>query len=193
MDLENTFSIKTHLYITMKVEYLSNIIRVFGLYKQLGEKAMDQLTDEELLIKPGDAFNNIAIVVNHVAGNMLSRWTDFLTSDGEKSWRHRDTEFLEFNKSKEEIYARWNEGWDCLFNTLNSLRPEDLEKNVTIRNEQHNVVEALNRQLAHYAYHVGQIVFIANSIKGEGWKSLSIPRGQSEQFNAEMNSKHKNN
>lgn len=158
----------------------------FLSYKELGEKAMLQLSDEQLHWKPDANSNSIAVIVKHMSGNMLSRFTDFLDSDGEKPWRERDAEFEESNWSKEELLEKWNLGWHCLMNALDSLKAEDLAKTVTIRSEPHSVVDALNRQLAHYPYHVGQIVYIAKALKGNDWNSLSIPKGSSQAFNDQM-------
>lgn len=167
----------------MELNYLSSAIRQFNFYKQLGEKAMEQVDPEQLFWHPDPESNSMAIIVNHLAGNMLSRWTDFLTSDGEKSWRQRDTEFDEMLVDKEGLMKRWNEGWECLFNALNGLTDADLGKIVYIRNEGHTVLEAINRQIAHYPYHIGQMVYIAKMTAGSDWQSLSIPKGQSESYN----------
>jgi hypothetical protein len=165
--------------------YLNSVKKEFERYKSLGEKTFLQLKDEDLFWQYNDESNSIAIIVQHIAGNILSRWTDFLTSDGEKPWRDRDIEFNNDIKSREELLAKWNEGWDCLFNALNSIKEGDWQKKVYIRNEPHTVTEAINRQLAHYPYHIGQIVFIGKMIAGERWDSLSIPKGKSEAFNEE--------
>lgn len=145
---------------------------------------MAQLPDKGLFYEFNSESNSIAVIVNHLAGNMLSRFTDFLTSDGEKEWRNRDLEFVNPFQSREELLAKWEEGWKCLLDTLATLQPADLDGIVYIRNEGHTVTEALNRQLAHYPYHVGQIVFIAKMIKNQEWQSLSIPRNQSANYNA---------
>lgn len=166
--------------------YLKSTISRFSYYKQLGERAMEQLNDEDLFFTPDSETNSIGIIVKHLWGNMQSRWTNFLHSDGEKEWRKRDTEFeLDF-KDRKELISRWEEGWHTLINTLESLTINDLGSTVKIRNEEHTVVDAINRQLAHYAYHVGQIVFLAKMIKKSEWKSLSIPKGQSQAFNQNM-------
>ena len=157
--------------------YLSNVTDLFKYYKSLGEKAMAQLSDDELHIQYGEDANTIAIIVQHLSGNMLSRWTDFLTTDGEKTWRHRDTEFEENALTRVQVSERWEKGWSCLFQTLTSFTSEDLLKTITIRQQAQNVTEAINRQLAHYAYHVGQMVYIAKTIRGAAWQSLSIPKG----------------
>lgn len=167
----------------MKSSYLSSVAKEFGYYKTLAEKAMDQLPDEALSWQYHRESNSIAIIVNHITGNMLSRFTDFLTSDGEKNWRDRDAEFEEGPVDRHTLMAKWSKGWECLFSTLNSLTEEQLENIVHIRNDGHTVVEAINRQLAHYAYHIGQIVFISKMAVGEKWESLSIPRNRSNEYN----------
>jgi hypothetical protein len=157
----------------------------------LGGKCMDRLTFEELAAVAADESNSVAIIVKHISGNMLSRWTDFLTSDGEKPWRNRDGEFANDINSKEELVEAWERGWACFKNALNSINDNNIENIVYIRNEGHTVIEALNRQLAHYAYHVGQMVYIAKKIKEGGWESLSVPKGKSADFNREKFSKEK--
>ena len=172
--------------------YLNSVKKRFDNYKTLGEKTFEQLNDEQLFWQYNEESNSIATIVKHLSGNMLSRWTDFLTSDGEKQWRERDSEFENDVKSRQELLAIWNKGWNCLFNALNSIKEDDWQKDIFIRNERHSVVDGINRQLAHYPYHVGQIVFIGKMVKGTTWKSLSIPKGKSEPFNAEKFSKHGN-
>ena len=168
------------------IESLQNYHKIFLYYRSLGEKAMTQLKDEDKFFwTAGEESNSIAVIVQHLHGNMKSRWTDFLTSDGEKEWRNRDREFELYAESKEEIMKLWEEGWNCLFEALESVKPSDEEKLVYIRNQGHSIKEAVERQLAHYAYHVGQIVFLAKMIKGEDWKSLSIPKGDSQHYNSE--------
>ena len=167
----------------MSNSFLSSSIQQFKYYKLLGEKAIAQLPEKELFFTHHEASNSIAVIVNHLCGNMLSRWTNFLSEDGEKSWRNRDEEFNNIIISKEDLLKKWNEGWDCLLGTIENLQEADLEKIIYIRNEGHSVTEAINRQLCHYAYHVGQLVFLARLLKGEKWKSLSIPKGNSKQFN----------
>lgn len=166
-------------------EYITSVTKQFEYYKQLGEKTFEQLKDEQLFYVFNEASNSIAIIVQHLWGNMLSRWTDFLTSDGEKEWRERDKEFEESVKTRGELLKKWEEGWQCLFNALGSLKDEDLEKIVYIRNQGHTAMEAINRQLAHYPYHVGQIVFLGKMLTNNHWKSLSIPKNQSKQYNSE--------
>lgn len=151
---------------------------------------MSQLAEDQLFWQANEQSNSIAIIVKHLWGNMLSRWTDFLSSDGEKTWRKRDEEFELDSSSADLLEDRWEEGWSCLFYALDSLSDADLEKTIYIRNQGHEVREAINRQLAHYAYHVGQIVFLGKILSSD-WKSLSIPKGQSEAFNAEKFSKEK--
>ena len=177
----------------MSNNYLDSIKKQFEYYKLLGEKTFEQLTDEQLFWKYNDESNSIASVVKHLWGNMMSRWTDFLTTDGEKEWRNREAEFDNDIKTREELFQKWNEGWACFFNALGSLKEKDLDTIIYIRNLGHTVTEAINRQLAHYPYHVGQIVFIGKMLKGNNWQSLSIPRGASESYNAENFStpKHK--
>jgi hypothetical protein len=165
--------------------YLVSTKKQFLYYKTLGEKAMEQLKPEQLFLAVNEDTNSIATIVKHLSGNMLSRWTDFLTTDGEKEWRNRDSEFENDLQSKEAILNAWNKGWDCLFDALNGLRPEQLSQIIYIRNEGHTVVEAINRQLAHYPYHVGQIVFYAKQLKNSNWESLSIPRNKSNSYNAD--------
>jgi len=141
------------------------------------------LTEEELFWQYSETNNSIAVIVNHLWGNMLSRWTNFLTEDGEKEWRKRDLEFEDVIKTKAQLTERWEAGWECLFEALDSVNEENFDTTIYIRNMGHTITEAVNRQLAHYAYHVGQIVFIGTLIKGEAWKSLSIPRGKSGDYN----------
>lgn len=170
--------------------YLTGIIKQFEYYKMLGEKTFEQLSDDKLFLQVNEDSNSIATIVKHLSGNMLSRWTDFLTSDGEKDWRNRDSEFENDISSHQEMLEVWNKGWDCLFSALNSLSGNDLEKIIYIRNQVHTILDAINRQLAHYAYHIGQIVYIGKMFAGK-WESLSIPRGKSADFNAEKFGKPK--
>lgn len=178
---------------TMSVELnlLESSIKLFRYYKGLGEKAIGQLNDEQVLVQPNNASNSIALIVHHLSGNMLSRWTDFLTSDGEKPWRDRDAEFSVGYKDKKELLAAWEKGWTCLFQALEALKPADLSRMIYIRNEGQTVMEAIQRQLAHYASHVGQIVFYAKLLKGDEFKSLSIPKGESRSFNKQKFSQEK--
>lgn len=175
----------------MTSDYISSVKSQFEYYKLLGEKTFDQVSDEQLFWKFNEESNSIATIVKHLSGNMLSRWTDFFTSDGEKDWRKRDEEFDNDIQSREELIKVWNEGWNCLYNVIDHLTPDDLEKIIYIRNQGHSVVEAINRQLAHYPYHVGQIVFIGKMAMDEKWRSLSIPKGNSKAFNKEKFDKPK--
>ncbi|MFX1537411.1 MAG: DUF1572 family protein [Promethearchaeota archaeon] len=170
--------------------YLKTAFKTFQSQKRLAERAMAQLNSKEFHWTPDSESNSIAIIIKHLSGNMRSRWTDFLTTDGEKPDRNRDNEFVDDIESTEALMARWNEGWNCLFSTLMGLTSSDVLKNVTIRGKQHYVLEAIERQISHYSVHIGQIVYIAKLLKSTSWQSLSIPRGQSERFNAEMRSKH---
>lgn len=165
-------------------------LTIFRQYKQLGERSLAQLTTEECYWKPSKASNSIYTIIKHMHGNMRSRWTDFLTTDGEKEWRNRDEEFEEEHVSKEELLRLWNEGWQCVFDALEPLSSDDIGRIVKIRGEEHSVLEAINRQVAHYSYHVGQIVYIAKALKDESWETLSIAPGKSKEFNEQMNKKH---
>ncbi len=163
--------------------YLEDSLTLFRYYKNLAERAMAQVTDEELLAVLDDEMNSIAVIVKHMAGNMRSRWTDFLTSDGEKPDRQRDAEFVDPPSTREALLAAWEEGWQCLLGTLEALSEEDLQRTITIRGEAHSVMQAINRQVAHYSYHCGQIVFLAKHFKHDEWQSLSVPRRKSAEFN----------
>ncbi|WP_299549572.1 DUF1572 domain-containing protein [Seonamhaeicola sp.] len=171
--------------------YLSSVIKQFKYYKSLGDKTIEQFSFRELQKEFAPDSNAISIIVKHLAGNMRSRWTNFLTEDGEKEWRHRDTEFEDTYTSKEELIEHWNKGWQCLFSAIEPLGENDLERIIFIRNQGHTVTEAINRQLAHYSYHVGQIVFLGKLLKGGDWESLSIPKGKSTSYNKEKFSKEK--
>jgi hypothetical protein len=165
---------------TTEQHFLENTIGVFINYRKLAEKSFDQLSsDAEFHYKPDAEANSVAVIIKHMAGNMISRWTDFLTTDGEKPDRNRDGEFLDGAETREELIAYWERGWKVFTDTLESLKPEDLLRTVTIRGEGLTVMQALNRQTAHYAYHVGQIVFMAKHIRSSGWVSLSIPKNKS--------------
>lgn len=176
----------------MKQDYLSSIRKQFVYYKSVGEKTFEQLADEDLFWQPNETSNSIAIIVNHLWGNMKSRWTDFLTTDGEKEWRNRDMEFETVITSRGELLKKWEDGWNCLFQALGTVTEENIDTVIHIRNKEHSIPEALHRQLAHYAYHIGQIVYIGVMIKGSAWKSLTIAKGKSAAFNKEMFSKGKN-
>jgi hypothetical protein len=171
--------------------YLASAEKEFEYYKSLGEKTFAQLTDEQLFHQADEESNSVAAIVKHLWGNMLSRWTDFLNSDGEKEWRKRDAEFIHDMTTREELLEKWEAGWSCLFKALHSLTDNDLSKVIYIRNQGHTVLEAINRQLAHYPYHIGQIVFIGKMLTKDKWVSLSIPRGASTDFNREMFSRPK--
>ena len=164
-------------------DYLQSVVKQFRYYKELGDKTIEQVSEEDLFWKPNKESNNIAIIIKHLSGNMLSRWTDFLTTDGEKEWRNRDFEFSNDINNKNDLLQEWEKGWNCLFDSLRKLTINDLNKEIYIRNMGHSVIEAINRQLCHYAYHIGQIVFIGKSAKTQDWNSLSIPKGNSKTYN----------
>ena len=167
----------------MERHYLDDCLRQLRKLKGLAEKAIAQIGDEHLFTTPDPEGNSIAIIMKHMAGNMRSRWTDFLTSDGEKPDRHRDTEFIqEPNETREIVMARWEDGWRRALDAISALEPDDLARTVTVRGERHSVLEAINRQMTHYGMHVGQIVLLARHYAGPSWKSLSIPRGQSRTY-----------
>ena len=174
----------------MSLQYLESVTKQFEYYKMLGEKTFNQVPDEKLFWQYNDNSNSIATIVKHLSGNMLSRWTDFLWTDGEKEWRNRDAEFENDIVTKDELLDKWNEGWKVFFDTIKSLSAEDLDKIIYIRNQGHTVLEAINRQLAHYPYHIGQIVFIGK-MSAEKWDTLSIPKGSSKQYNTDKFSKQK--
>lgn len=174
----------------MQNDYLKSARTQFEYYKALGDKTFAQLGDKQLFWQYNTESNSIAMIVSHLSGNMLSRWTDFLTSDGEKEWRNRDQEFEPILYTKAELLDKWNQGWACLFNGIDALQPTDLNKTIFIRNQPHSVTEAINRQLAHYPYHIGQIVFLGKMCADHNWQSLSIPKGDSEKFNTTMFAKH---
>lgn len=167
----------------MNDDYLDSAKKQFQYYKQLGDKTFAQLNDDALFWQFNEDSNSIAIIVSHLSGNMLSRWTDFLSTDGEKQWRNRDEEFEQQITSKQELVAKWEKGWDCLFHAINPLTTADLNRIIYIRNQGHTVLEAINRQLAHYPYHVGQIVMLGKMLAKDGWQSLSIPKGKSQAYN----------
>ncbi len=169
-------------------EFLASAIKRFTEYKAMGDKTFAQLNDEQMLMQPNAVSNSIAVIIRHMHGNMLSRWTNFLMEDGEKPWRQRDEEFQERKATKEELLQQWNEGWSVFLNTLSSLREEDLLKTITIRSQPLIVVDAINRQLAHYSYHVGQIVYVGRWLKNKDWQSLSIPVGGSAAYNQKLGS-----
>ena len=170
--------------------YLEDAIASYRAYKKLADKALTQLTEEEFFITLDAESNSVAVIMKHIAGNMFSRWTDFLTTDGEKPDRNRDMEFvIESGTTKAEIMDYWEKGWGRTFETLEALRPEDLMRTVTIRGEDHTVLQAINRQLSHYPYHVGQIAFLAKHFRTTDWKSLSIPKNKSADFNKYLETK----
>ena len=164
-------------------EFLDSAIRRLKYYKDLGDKTFEQLNDWDFHYKPNEESNSIAIIIQHMAGNMLSRWTNFLTEDGEKEWRQRDDEFEIHDYSKQHFIELWEKGWSCFLNAIEPLTKKELKQTITIRNEPLTVIDAINRQMAHYPYHVGQIIFIAKIIKNQNWKNLSIPKGDSQQYN----------
>lgn len=172
-------------------EYLKAVINRFKEVKRLGDKTLEQLADKDMNWAYNIESNSIVVIVKHMSGNMLSRWTDFLTTDGEKEYRNREEEFMDEISTKAEVAMVWEKGWCVLMETLTSLKEEDLLKTVYIRGEGHLVLEAIERQLAHYAYHVGQMVYIGKQLKDKEWKSLSIPRGKSEGYLKHMHAKHK--
>jgi len=170
----------------LEAHYLDEVRRQFRGHKRLGEGAMSQLKDEDFFVARDSETNSIAVLVKHLAGNMRSRFVDFLTSDGEKPDRYRDQEFeIGPSTTRAEVMKLWETGWAHVFAAIESLKPDDVMKTVTIRGEPHTVLQAINRQVAHYAYHVGQIVFLAKHLRAGEWRSLSIPRGKSEEFNAQ--------
>jgi hypothetical protein len=170
----------------LAAHYLEDALGNFRAYKKLAEKALGQLHDEEFFKTLDDEGNSVAVIMKHIAGNSLSRWTDFLTSDGEKANRNRDSEFVIESQDKKQIVDYWEKGWQCLFSTLESLKPEDFDRKVTIRSQEHTIVQAINRQLTHYAYHIGQIVFLAKHFRSTDWQSLSIPKNKSAVFNTSL-------
>jgi len=163
--------------------YIEDSLFIFRYYKKLAEGAMEQVTDAELFATLDPEMNSIALLAKHMAGNMRSRWTDFLTADGEKPTRNRDSEFVEPPSTRPAVMAMWDQAWGLVFQALEPLSDADLQRTVTIRGEPHSVMQAIHRQIAHYAYHCGQIVFLAKHWKAGDWKSLSVPRNKSEEFN----------
>ncbi|CEE01697.1 hypothetical protein BT1A1_1874 [Caldibacillus thermoamylovorans] len=173
--------------------YLRVVIERFKSVKTLGDKTIEQLSEQDIHWTYNQESNSIAVIVKHLSGNMISRWTDFLTSDGEKENRNLDEEFIDDISSKSELISVWEKGWDVLIDTLTGLKEDDLLKTIKIRGEKHLVLEAIERQMAHYAYHVGQIVYIGKQLKNNEWKTLSIPRGKSEDYRKEMLERHRDN
>lgn len=178
----------------MKIEstFLQSAIKRLSYYKDLGDKTFAQITEADFHYQPNEASNSIALIIQHMAGNMLSRWTDFLTTDGEKEWRNRDIEFEEQNMSKEELIAFWEKGWSCCVDAIKALTADDLLKTITIRSESLTVVDAINRQLAHYPYHVGQIIFLGKVVAGNNWHNLSVPKGGSTAYNKSVEQSNRN-
>jgi len=170
----------------LSTSYLEDSIALFRFYKKMAEGAIEQVTDDQLFATLDEEMNPIAIIVKHMAGNMRSRWTNFLTSDGEKPDRNRDTEFVEPPSTRADLMQSWNNAWKTLFEALTPLSDADLGRTITIRGEPHSVMQAINRQIAHYAYHCGQIVFLAKHFKASEWKSLSVPRNKSAEFNQKV-------
>ena len=166
--------------------YLEDSLSLFRYYKNLCEQAMAQVSDEQLFTTLDDEMNSIAVIVKHMTGNLRSRWTDFLTSDGEKPTRNRDTEFVDPPQTRESLLQLWKDAWELLFRALEPLTDIDLERTITIRGEAHSVMQAINRQLTHYAYHSGQIVLLAKHLNHANWQSLSIPRNRSSEFNGKV-------
>jgi len=172
--------------------YLDDALRTFRDYKTLAERALAQTSDEDFFKTIDEESNSIAVNIKHMAGNMLSRWTDFLTTDGEKPERNRDIEFVILpGTTRDDMIAYWEKGWQCVFDAVEPLGPDDLMRTVTIRGQDHTVIQALNRQLAHYAYHTGQIVFLAKHFKSSDWQSLSVPRNRSAEFNARIQNRER--
>ena len=166
--------------------YIEDALAIFRQYKQLGERAMQQVSDEQLFASLDEESNSIAIIVKHMAGNMRSRWTDFLTTDGEKPSRNRDSEFVDPAATREALMREWEDGWACLFAAIEPLTDADLSRTITIRGEAHSVMQAINRQLAHYPQHVGQIILLAKHYAGERWQTLSVARNKSAEFNRKV-------
>ncbi|MBH1960426.1 MAG: DUF1572 family protein [Flavobacteriia bacterium] len=161
-------------------------IRRFLYYKELGDKTFVQLNDEQLRWQPNSESNSIAVIVKHLSGNMISRWTNFLIEDGEKPWRNRDTEFVSDIKSRDQMLELWKKGWAVLFEALNQITENNIHQTVFIRGEKHTVLDAVLRQLAHYPYHIGQIIYVAKILKNGDWQNLSIPKSKSAEYNTEM-------
>ena len=177
---------------SMGQHYLDDALRRFRDYKKLAERAFAQISDEDFFRTLDEESNSIAINMKHMAGNMISRWTDFLTTDGEKPERNRDLEFVMLPEtSKDDMLAYWERGWQCVFDAVEPLKPEDLMRTIRVRGQDHTVVQAINRQLAHYAYHVGQIVFLAKHFKSSEWQSLSVPKNRSAEFNAQLQNRER--
>lgn len=166
--------------------YLTNIKFEFNRYKIYGDRTLDQLSEKDLHWRQSADDNSIAIIIKHVVGNMLSRWTNFLMEDGEKSWRDRDQEFENPPQTKKDLIEYWEKGWQCLFNALDTVNGENFDSTIKIRGEEHTIIQAVNRQLAHYASHVGQLVLLGKMLRGKNWQSLSVTKGKSQEFNQKM-------
>ncbi|QAS51476.1 DUF1572 family protein [Halobacillus litoralis] len=171
-------------------EYLRVVLERFNSLKSLGDRSLNQLSENEIHWKYNDESNSVAIIVKHLSGNMVSRWSDFLTSDGEKEYRKRDEEFIDDIETKAELITVWENGWKVLLESINELSEQDLLNTIYIRGESHLVLEAIERQMAHYAYHTGQIVYVSKQLKDNDWNSLSIPKGKSKEYLEEMLNKH---
>ena len=189
-NLKKIFYFVEGMTVNIGNEYLRIVIERFKSVKSLGDKTINQLSEEEIHWTYNNESNSVAIIVKHLSGNMVSRWTDFLTSDGEKEYRNRDEEFIDDISSKSELTSVWEKGWKILIDTLTGLSEQDLLKNIYIRGESHLVLEAIERQMAHYAYHVGQMVYIGKQLKDNNWESLSIPKGKSGEYLNQMLDKH---
>ena len=189
-DEERIQFIKANIYSMITGNaFLQSAIKRLIYYKELGDKTFEQLTEDDFHFQPNENSNSIALIMQHMAGNMLSRWTHFLSTDGEKDWRNRDVEFEEQNLTKQQLIDFWQKGWDCCQESLQSLSADDLLKTVYIRSEGLLAIDAINRQLAHYPYHVGQIIYLAKIINNEKWQHLSIAKGHSAKYNQQMNTK----
>ncbi len=166
--------------------FLSNSISTFKQYQIIGEKALTQIEDVSFFSKHNETSNSVSNIIMHLHGNMLSRWTDFLSSDGEKEWRNRDQEFEDQNLDKNQVMQKWLEGWECLYSAMESLAEDDLQKTIFIRHQPQTVLEAIQRQIAHYAYHIGQLVYISKMYSKNDWNSMSIPKGKSNEYNQSL-------
>lgn len=170
--------------------FLQTALKHFALYKDLGDTTFVQLQEADFHFQPNEASNSIAMIIQHLSGNMLSRWTNFLTEDGEKEWRNRDSEFEAQARSREQLLGIWEKGWQCMFDALVPLQEEDLLKTIYVRKEPQSVIDAIHRQLTHYPYHIGQIVYLGRLIKNNEWKTLSIPKGGSAAYTRQIAGKH---
>ncbi len=178
------------IYEDLIKDYLKEALANFRSYKKLAERAIEQVEDKEFFVTLDEEGNSIAVIIKHMTGNMFSRWTDFLTTDGEKPERHRDMEFvITPETTRDELMTRWEQGWKCVFEAIEPLRPEDFDKKIYIRGEEHSIIEAINRQLTHYSSHIGQIIFLAKHLRSEQWNTLSIPRNKSAEFNTYLKEK----